>query len=267
MPEATFERDYEDFFAREERLRRLIFQWIPEEGPNLIDLGCKTGNITAQYRNKSKAVIGLDQDYRAVWVAKRNCSGVKFLVGKIEELPLKAGSFHALVISQVLGYIEDPRRALGEISRVLRPGGILILSVPHGGRWGQVLNPGNIRSMWENKRLRPSRPLHGTSYSLTSLKELLEGEFTIERAYRGGTILYPYLAKMLGVLVRLARRGYGYGEERLKNRAVRGMYLRVLCRLYLAASRMVKGLMKIDFSLPLGKYSQNILVQARRDGR
>lgn len=264
MIETMFKRDYENYFAQEEKLRRLIFQWLPPEGSSLLDLGCKTGNITVHYQDKVKEVVGLDKDYTSILLAKRNFPGLIFLVGRVEELPIKTGSFNVLVISEVLQHVTEPQMAINEINRVLKPGGVLILSVPQKGFFYKYLHPGNIKGVGQKKRLLSPKPPRAIHYSSTTLRELLEGKFVLEESYRRGTILYPYSSKMLWLLVKLVEKGYCYGEERLKNPIIKGIYIQLLHLFYTILSWTLKRIMMIDFSLRLGKFSYNIIVRARR---
>jgi SAM-dependent methyltransferase len=52
------------------------------------------------------------------------------LVGDVIALPLEAGSFDAVLCIHVLEHVEDDRRALAELYRVVRPGGWALVSVP-----------------------------------------------------------------------------------------------------------------------------------------
>ena len=52
------------------------------------------------------------------------------IVGRAEQLPLPNTQFDLIFCTQVLQYIPNPRVVIGEIYRVLRPGGFLLLSVP-----------------------------------------------------------------------------------------------------------------------------------------
>jgi SAM-dependent methyltransferase len=47
-----------------------------------------------------------------------------------EQLPLRDAFFDLVICTQVLEYVEEPRKVIGEIHRVLKPGGFLLLSVP-----------------------------------------------------------------------------------------------------------------------------------------
>lgn len=54
-------------------------------------------------------------------------------------LPFRARSFDAVLAFEVLEHVEDDQRVLGEIARVLRPGGIVAISVPlHAALWSEL---------------------------------------------------------------------------------------------------------------------------------
>lgn len=52
-------------------------------------------------------------------------------VGDIQHMPLAAESFDTILSFEVLEHVPDPRSALAEVYRVLKPGGKLVMSVPH----------------------------------------------------------------------------------------------------------------------------------------
>jgi SAM-dependent methyltransferase len=52
------------------------------------------------------------------------------IVGSLEELPIDSASFDAALSTQVLEHVAEPARVLGELNRVIRPGGRLYLTVP-----------------------------------------------------------------------------------------------------------------------------------------
>lgn len=56
------------------------------------------------------------------------------LRGDIQNIPLRSGALDSVLCFQVLEHVANPFEGIAEISRVLKPGGILLLSVPHLSR-------------------------------------------------------------------------------------------------------------------------------------
>lgn len=71
-----------------------------------------------------------------VLLGKAQAKGMGAVPGRAEELPFPDGSFDAVCLFDVLEHLEDDRAALAEVRRVLKPGGLLFISVPlHPGLW------------------------------------------------------------------------------------------------------------------------------------
>ena len=96
------------------------------------DLGCGAGNMAkALKRHRADLeVFGVDISKRAISEARKNPGGVKFRLGSLEKLPFKEGSLDAVTMFDVLEHVSDPQRALGEVRRVLKKGGIFHLFLP-----------------------------------------------------------------------------------------------------------------------------------------
>src|SRR5207248_11531014 len=75
---------------------------------------------------------GLDTLHRTLrWLPSRH----RMLVcGSADHLPFGDGTFSTIVCSEVIEHIPDSPEVLGEMTRVLRPGGVLILGTPDYGR-------------------------------------------------------------------------------------------------------------------------------------
>jgi ubiquinone/menaquinone biosynthesis C-methylase UbiE len=101
-------------------------------GMRLLDCGCGPGSITV---GLAAAVapgetIGLDlqpaQVERArLLAAEQSVSNVRFDLGSVYELPFPDGSFDAAFAHNLLVHLADPLRAVREMRRVLRPGGVI----------------------------------------------------------------------------------------------------------------------------------------------
>jgi SAM-dependent methyltransferase len=97
-------------------------------GP-ILDAGCGTGGFLARVSQTSLA-FGLEWHEQAASIAAAK-SGRPIARGSINDLPLATGSLGAVIAADVLCHAAvDPTRALGEIKRVLRPRGRLIVNMP-----------------------------------------------------------------------------------------------------------------------------------------
>jgi ArsR family transcriptional regulator len=97
----------------------------------LADLGCGNGDLLEALAPGCGAVIGIDRSPRMLEqaAAKFSRAGLRaeFRPGEIERLPMKNSECDAAVINMVLHHLHAPESALNEASRVLAPGGILVI--------------------------------------------------------------------------------------------------------------------------------------------
>jgi ArsR family transcriptional regulator len=90
------------------------------------DLGCGSGILSARIAPHVEKVIGIDQSTAMLKAARKRTSAYKNVdlrPGSLEALPLAAASVDATLVVLALSYLKDTRRALEEMSRVLKPGG------------------------------------------------------------------------------------------------------------------------------------------------
>jgi ubiquinone/menaquinone biosynthesis C-methylase UbiE len=119
-PEAIFHRN------RERVLRGLVTRYtIPGEA--VLDAGCGTG---LNLRHLPAGSVGLDINPRNLEAVKARVPDCRPVLGDLEAMPFGDATFGTVLCSEVLEHVPDPSRALSEIHRVLRPGGVLIGSVP-----------------------------------------------------------------------------------------------------------------------------------------
>ena len=132
-----------DFFAatadRWDHLRRDLFgaraEFLPLLGfldPAWVvgDLGTGTGGLAATLAPFVGRVVGVDRSDAMLRAAARHLEGVpnvELRAGELEELPVADGELDVAVLSLVLHYVVDPRDALQEARRALRPGGRILV--------------------------------------------------------------------------------------------------------------------------------------------
>ncbi|MFH8615278.1 class I SAM-dependent methyltransferase [Streptomyces sp. NPDC017979] len=102
-------------------------------GRRVLDAGCGAGPLTAALRERGAVVTGIDASAGMVALARRRLGdGARLHVGDLgDPLPFGDDAFDDVVASLVLHYLEDWGPTLGELGRVIRPGGRLIASVGH----------------------------------------------------------------------------------------------------------------------------------------
>lgn len=96
------------------------------------DLGCGTGHMLERLLQKAEHVIGVDGSPRMLEMARQRFASspgkVSLRIGELDHLPLADGEADLVTLSMVLHHLERPEAALREISRVLKPGGQLLLA-------------------------------------------------------------------------------------------------------------------------------------------
>ncbi|HEY92586.1 MAG TPA: class I SAM-dependent methyltransferase [Dehalococcoidia bacterium] len=100
----------------------------------LLDAGCGVGISTQEMAKRGFHVIGLDFSDAMIKKAQSVCEAklwrkIQFMQGDVERLPFADHSFEVVVCLGVITYLRSESTTLSEISRVLKPGGMLILSV------------------------------------------------------------------------------------------------------------------------------------------
>lgn len=100
--------------------------------PVAADLGCGTGNVLEAMLDKADAVIGVDGSPRMLELARRRFvdapNRVSLRIGDLSHLPLRDHEAHFASVNMVLHHIPQPGEVLGEVRRVLAPGGLLVLT-------------------------------------------------------------------------------------------------------------------------------------------
>ena len=107
------------------------------KGSRILDLGCGHGRITELLVEKVPFldVVGVDMTQplleRFIVRSGANDSKIELICADITKLPLDDNGFDAVVSSRVFQYLPNPLLGVREALRVLRPGGVVVISIPN----------------------------------------------------------------------------------------------------------------------------------------
>ncbi|MBN1273076.1 MAG: class I SAM-dependent methyltransferase [Candidatus Aminicenantes bacterium] len=112
-----------------------VTQVAGREPGRVLDVGCATGNfLEAMRRHGSWQPVGVEPNRHASNYA-RDRLGLDVFTGTLEEAGFRDNSFDVVTMWDVLEHVTDPKATLQEVARVLRIGGILVMSLPNPETW------------------------------------------------------------------------------------------------------------------------------------
>lgn len=139
------------------------------EGAKVLEVGCQAGSALVALDQLGADPVGIDVDAKTVAGAQLRAEGyqakLRAEVGTASEMSFSTGEFDIVVSFDVLEHVPDKLAMLHEIVRVLRPGGVLMLSAPnrfglkhlaadpHYNRKGITPLPGSVARWWVTKVL------------------------------------------------------------------------------------------------------------------
>jgi SAM-dependent methyltransferase len=140
LPDAESGEDYDSYYSAENlsvpdfinrRLDELLAEFASYRQNNrLLDVGFGAGTLLEAARRGGWDALGVEVSRSAV----EHVRGLGFEVfcGTLHEAQYPENHFDVVTASEVLEHVPDPQLVLNEISRVLRPGGLLWGTTPHG---------------------------------------------------------------------------------------------------------------------------------------
>jgi SAM-dependent methyltransferase len=136
-------------------------------GRDVLDVGCGDGTFALELTRRGAVVTAVDASPAMIDAArdraKQHHANATFQVATAEKLPYPAGQFDIVTAITILCFVEDAAPVFREMTRVLRPGGRLIIG--ELGRWSFWAAKRRIRAwlgsrLWRRRRgaSRPCRP-------------------------------------------------------------------------------------------------------------
>jgi len=145
---------------RKEKIIKLVLQILRSIKRKVIvcDLGCGNGIYLREIISQTSFTLGIGIDisknaFRSLSIERKKKERIQFVVGDIEDLPIKNCSVDLVICTETLEHLLNVNKALNEISRILKPNGILILSIPTQTLWELLLHFFHSKEVhWEHIR-------------------------------------------------------------------------------------------------------------------
>jgi len=148
------------FMAWLDGKKTAAFRWVPEH-VRVLDIGCGFGESLGYYKSRGCDAWGVEADENISRVAKEY--GYKVHVGLFDPSIYDAGFFDYVTMNQVIEHVADPVATLQGVARVLKPGGVAILSTPNADGIGARL----FGRRWINWHA----PYHLQFFSIQSMEQ------------------------------------------------------------------------------------------------
>ena len=195
-----------------------IFEWIdPHYEDIILDMPCGRGFYLNMFRYVSGCkLIGADLDWEVMQKAQKNVShldDISLHHANIYALPYADFTFDTAILSEILEHIDDDIAGLREIWRVLKPGGVVAITVPNAdypfwwdpinktleALFGTHISRGPFAGIWAN---------HVRLYTYNQLRNsVMEAGFNIVEERSFTHYCFPFIHNMV----------YGFGKPLLES--------------------------------------------------
>ncbi len=164
---------------------------------NILDLGCGAGGFLPSLEELGDTLVASDMDRESLVFCRQR--GFMLSAQSLSDtLPFASDSFDLVCMFDVLEHTPDDRKVLAEVRRILRPGGLLVLSVPAH----QFLYANNDRVAGHYRR-----------YNRGALNHIMrESEYSIIKSTYTNVFLFPLIAVAV-LLAKLVEGLLGRGDD------------------------------------------------------
>ena len=159
----------------------MLVEWLQglPVGARLLDLGCGGGQDADDLDRRGYRVVGLDRTRALLSAGRRRYRSLPLVRADLRDLPFQAMSFDGLWAAASLMHLPKPvaRRILADLCRLVRPGGLLAVTVTHGVKSRLVTDgwvPGRYFARWRKDEL--ARAVRRAGWTILELKVITNRE-------------------------------------------------------------------------------------------
>lgn len=174
-----------NMYDTQKRLEVVYNELLDEDikGKKLLDAGCGTGWFSKWACDRKAIVTSMDLGEKLLAQVAKKCDSHR-IVGSILDMPFADNTFDVIVSSEVIEHVPEPTQAMRELFRVLKPGGILILTTPNSIWYFSVYIANKLK-------LRPYQGLENWTGWFEMKKKLKAIGFEIQKMI--GIHLFPFV--------------------------------------------------------------------------
>jgi SAM-dependent methyltransferase len=150
-------------------LKRYVFAEPYCIAKTVLDAGCGVGYGTAHLAQFARRVVGIDRDEASIDYASQRYgrANVEFSVMDVADLRFGDESFDVVCAFETIEHVANREAHLAEVARVLRPGGVYIVSTPRA----------------EKTNTRPANPFHHIEFDAGDFERFLRTRFATVELY------------------------------------------------------------------------------------
>lgn len=133
----NFSREWESRINNVETNKRLnvvfkkLFKTSDLKGKRFLEVGCGIGYFSNRATDIGAYVTGIDVGPKLIEICKSKNKSAHFRVGSASDIPFKNNIFEVLLSTEVIEHVDDQSKAINEMIRVVKPGGLLVITTPN----------------------------------------------------------------------------------------------------------------------------------------